>query len=62
MGPGWPMFSENILMLHQQDLLLGPYFVKWQMTIDQGLPRFPIIILQTDCSGPNSRGVLISEN
>ena len=36
------MFSENILMLYQQDLQLGPYFVKWQLVIDQGLPRLPI--------------------
>ena len=32
MGSGWPMFSENILMLYQQDLQLGPYLVKWQLT------------------------------
>ena len=31
MGSGWPMFSENTLMLYQQDLQLGPYFVKWQL-------------------------------
>ena len=30
MGSGWPMFSENALMLYQQDLQLGPYFVRWQ--------------------------------
>ena len=36
------MFSENTLMLYQQDLELGLYFVKWQLAIDQGLPRFPI--------------------
>ena len=36
------MFSENTSMLNQQYLQLGPYFVKWQLTIDQGLPRFPI--------------------
>ena len=36
------MFSENTLKLHQQDLQLGPYFVKWQLPIDQGLPRFSI--------------------
>ena len=39
---GRPMFSENNLMLYQQDLQLGTYFVKWQLVIDQGLPRFPI--------------------
>ena len=42
MGAGWPMFSENTLMLYHQDLELGPYFVKWQLVIDQGLPRLPI--------------------
>ena len=31
MGSGWPMFSENTLMLYQQDLQLVPYFVKWQL-------------------------------
>ena len=36
------MFSENTLLLYQQDLQLGPYFVRWQLGIDQGLPRFPI--------------------
>ena len=37
------MFSENTLMLNQQDLQLGPYFfVKWQLAIDRGLPRFSI--------------------
>ena len=34
MGSGWPMFSENTLMLYQQDLTLGPYFVKWQLEVD----------------------------
>ena len=38
MGSGWPMFSENTLMLYQQNLKLRPYFVKWQQAIDQGLP------------------------
>ena len=42
MGLGWPMFSENTLKLYQQDLQLGPYFVKWQLPIVPGLPRFPI--------------------
>ena len=42
MGSGWPMFSENTLTLYQQDLELGPYFVKCQLAIDQELPRFPI--------------------
>ena len=32
------MFSENTLLLYQ----LGPYFVKWQLAIDQGGPRFLI--------------------
>ena len=36
------MFTENTLMLYQQDLQLGLYFVEWQLTIDQGLQRFPI--------------------
>ena len=36
------MFSENTLLLSQQDLKLGPYFVKWQLEIDRGWPRFPI--------------------
>ena len=42
MGSGWPMFSENTLMLYQQGIKLGPYFVKWQLAIDGGLPIFPI--------------------
>ena len=50
------MFSDNTLMLYQQDLELGPYFVKWQLAIDGGLPRFPIIILQNNYSGPNLYG------
>ena len=25
MGSGWPIFSENIVMLYQQDLQLGSY-------------------------------------
>ena len=29
------MFFENILMLYQQDLQLGQYFVKWQLVIKQ---------------------------
>ena len=29
-------------MSYQQDLQLGPYFEKWRLAIDQGLPRFPI--------------------
>ena len=36
------MFSENTLMLDQQDLLLGPCFVKWQLAIERGLAKFPI--------------------
>ena len=32
------MFSENTLLLYQQDLQLGPYFEKWQLAIDQGSP------------------------
>ena len=39
------MFSANTLMLYQQDLQLGPYFVKWQLAIEGG-PDFPLIILQ----------------
>ena len=42
MGSGWPTFSENTLMLYQQDLQLGQYFLKWQLAIDRGLPRYPI--------------------
>ena len=34
------MFSENILMLYQQELQLCPYFVKWQLAIDREVPRF----------------------
>ena len=41
MGSGWPMFSEDTLMVYQQDLQLGQYFVEWQQAIDRGLPRFP---------------------
>ena len=41
MGSGWSMFSENTLMLYQRDLQLGPYFQKWQLAIDEGLPSFP---------------------
>ena len=36
------MFSENTVMLYQQDLQLGTDFVKWQLSIDQGFPRFPM--------------------
>ena len=36
------MFSENTLMLYQSYLQLGPYFVKCELAIDRGLPRFPI--------------------
>ena len=36
------MFSENTLLFYQQDLQLGPYFVKLQLAKGQGLPRFPI--------------------
>ena len=36
------MFSENRRMMYRQDLELGPYFVKWQLAMDRGLPRFPI--------------------
>ena len=56
MGSGLPIFSENTLMLYQQDLELGPYFLKLQLGIDLGLPKFPIrlIIFQNNYSGPNS--------
>ena len=37
MGSVWPTFSENTLMLHQHDLQLGLYFVKWQLGIDRGV-------------------------
>ena len=42
LSSGWPIFSENTLILYQQDLQLGSYFVKWQLVIDRGLPRFLI--------------------
>ena len=42
MGSVWPMFSENTLILNQQDFQLGPFLVKWQLAIDQGLPRLSI--------------------
>ena len=42
MGSGWPLFSENTLMLYQQDLQLDPHFVKWELVTDRGWPRFPI--------------------
>ena len=38
LGSGWPMFSEITLMLYQQDLQLGPYFVKCKLAIDRGFP------------------------
>ena len=38
----WPEFSENTLILYQQELELGPYFVIWQLAIDRGLHKFPI--------------------
>ena len=41
-GSGWPVFSENTLMLYQQYLQLVPYFEKWQLVIYQGLLRYPI--------------------
>ena len=43
------MFSENTLMLYQQDAELGPYFVK-----SQPAQKFSLIILQNNYSGPNS--------
>ena len=42
------MFSENALLMYQQDLQLGPYFVKWQMAG----PDFPLNILQNNYGGP----------
>ena len=48
-GSGWSMFSENTLMLYQQDLQLFPYFVKLQLAIDRGSPRFPLIIGSRNC-------------
>ena len=48
------MFSENTLLLYQKDLQLVPYFVKWQLAIDGGLPRFPINHFDLDC-GPYSK-------
>ena len=36
------MFSENTLLLYQQDLQPSPYFVKGQLGVDRGLPRFSI--------------------
>ena len=53
------MSSENTLVLYQQDLQLGQYFVKWQLALYRGLPR---IILQNNYSGPNSRLVPAAEN
>ena len=35
------MFSEYT-MVYWQDLKLGPYFMKWQLATDRGLPKFPI--------------------
>ena len=35
------MFSGNTLMLNQQNLQLRPFFVKWQLALNQGLARFP---------------------
>ena len=52
------MFCENILLVNQQDLQLGPYFVKWRYYY-QGWPGFPIN--QSFCkidSSPNSYGGL----
>ena len=48
------MFSENTLLLYQQDLQLGPYLEKWQLAIDQGWTDFPLNILQNNHIGPNS--------
>ena len=45
MGSGWPMHSRNTLMLYQQDLQLGPYFLKWQLAIDRELPRYSINLI-----------------
>ena len=35
-GSGWPLFNENTgtLMLYQQDIQLGLYFVKWQLVLE----------------------------
>ena len=51
------MSYENTLMLFKQDVKLGPYFVKWQLAIDRGLPRIPINYLQNIYSGPIPRVV-----
>ena len=49
------MFSENTLMMYQQDLQLGPYFVKWHLAIYiEGFPDFPLIVLKINYSCPNS--------
>ena len=62
MGSGWPMLSENTLMLYQQDLQLGPNFVTCQLAIDPGLPRFPLKYLAKLLVTQTLRVVLISKN
>ena len=42
------MSSANTLMLYQQDLALGPYYVKLQLVIDAD---FPLTILKNDYIG-----------
>ena len=36
------MFSENTLLLYQQDLQLDPNCLKGQLAVDRRLPRFSI--------------------
>ena len=47
------MFAGKTLLLYQQNLQLGPYFVKWKLAIDGG-PDFSLDILQNNCSDPKS--------
>ena len=42
MGSGWPMFSENTLMLYQQDLELGPFYYEIATGDRLRVAQFPI--------------------
>ena len=52
------MFSENSMLLHQQELQLVPYIVKWQHGDRSKGSDFPLIFMQNIHSGPNSYGGL----
>ena len=62
MGSGWHMFSENTLLLYQEDLQLGPHILwngnVWSRVAQFSHRFFYIIIIVVQIH----RVVLISEN